>query len=96
MAAGWNPNLFWDLTIHEIEAVFNRSADREKAANLRAGLVAATIANVHRRKGAPMIKPSDFLRQPVVRMDPEEAAKFMDSWAAGQNEVMDDDARGNR
>jgi len=88
--------MFWDLTIHEVGAVFDRNADRERAANLRAGLVAATIANVHRKKGAPMMKPSDFLRQPIVRMSPKEAAQFMDTWAAGQNEMLDDDTRGNR
>lgn len=33
----------------------------EERADLRAGIVAATIANAHRRKGSKPFKPSDFM-----------------------------------
>lgn len=33
----------------------------EQRADLRAGIVASTIANVHRKRGTPPIKASDFL-----------------------------------
>ena len=80
------PDLFWELTFREVEAVLERCIDKTRAANLRAGLVAATIANVHRRKGARMLTPSDFIVQPVQHMSIEEATTFMDRWAESQNQ----------
>lgn len=35
----------------------------EERADLRAGIVAATVANVNRAKGTPAAKPTDFMPQ---------------------------------
>ena len=78
--------MFWDLTLREVEAVLKRCIGHARDANLRAGLVAATIYNVNRRKGTRMLKPSDFLTQPVRHMSVGEARTFMDQWAEGQNQ----------
>jgi hypothetical protein len=37
----------------------------EREAWLRAGLITATIANVHRKKGSPPIKPEDVIRPEI-------------------------------
>ena len=82
------PNdLFWSLTSVEIEAFLEEKAKQIRAEDLRAGLVAATLENIHRKKGARAVRPSDFIRDTSPRsyMSPEEGAKFMDQWAAAQN-----------
>lgn len=59
---------------------------RHDAANLRAGLVAATIANAFRSKGPP-VKPSDFFQTDDPQegsdyMTPEETAAALEYWKA--------------
>lgn len=70
-------------------AVFRRRSERleteQENANLRAGLIAATVANVHRRRGARSLKPSDFFRSREDVMTVEEAVRFLDRWADVQN-----------
>lgn len=59
-----------------------------REAYLRAGLIAATIVNVQRRKGAPLIHPQDFLRErprPQDYMDVKTAVQFMNRWATFHN-----------
>lgn len=61
-----------------------RRVEQDRAATLRAGLVAATIVNVHRRKGSRLVQPGDFIREaPKAEdyMDVETAKSFMDRWA---------------
>lgn len=88
------PNeLYWELTPEEVDALFRVKSKYDRAlheaAILRAGLVAATIVNVHRKKGARMVHPHDFLKRPRREKDymsPEEGRAFMARWAAGINE----------
>ena len=56
-----------------------------RAADMRAALVAATIANVHRRKGSPAIKPEAFLRGPRRLMTIKEARQALGGWAKDIN-----------
>ncbi len=76
---------YWNSTQEEVSAVLDHVALVEKQANLRAGLVAAVITNVHRKKGSRLVQPADFLKTPRVHMSVEEASKFMDTWAKGIN-----------
>lgn len=79
--------MFWELTPRETEAILERHKEAERREYLRAGLIAATVVNVNRRKGAKLIRPEDFLRElpkPEDFMDPEEAVTFMDRWATQQ------------
>lgn len=88
IAAGIPNELFWELTPREIEEVLRRRAEEDKAQLLRFGLIAATIVNVHRSKGAALVQPSDFIREkpkPEDYMDPETAQAFLDRWARTQN-----------
>jgi hypothetical protein len=52
---------------------------------LRAGLIAAAVYNVNRKKGARMLQASDFVVMPDDFLAPEDAASYMDAWAASQN-----------
>lgn len=79
------PNeLFWESTLDEVAAVLKRRTEAERALTLRAGLIAATIINVNRKKGAPLVQPHDFLPETEEFLTPEEARAFMDRWAEGQ------------
>jgi len=85
--AGIPDELYWELTYEEIGAVLKQFAALERAANLRAGLIAAVYVNMHRRKGKRLIQPAEFLRGgPRTHMSVEDARTFMDSWAQGVNE----------
>lgn len=82
--------LFWRLTPREvmaaIEAVNLRQSALEDAANLRAGLIAATVINMTpRKKGARPAKAGDFFRKPVKAQSPAEMAQMLDRLAARQN-----------
>jgi hypothetical protein len=60
-----------------------RDDARERAATLRAGLVASAVYNVHRRKGAPAIKPTDFLEssaRPIHYVEPAELRQIVRGW----------------
>lgn len=80
--------MFWQLTQREVAAVLKRVSERSRAADLRAGLIAATITNVHRRKGAALVHPSDFVRGPKRYMTVEEAETHMDRWAKSINKTI--------
>jgi len=86
MAAGIPNALYWTLTPAEVVAVVREVALRERAANLRAGLIAATLMNIHRKKGSRLIQPGDFLRRPREYMTVEAAQEFMHSWAKDMNQ----------
>lgn len=68
MASGVPDELYWRSTPLEVGALLDQIVDlesrRERAAALRAGLVASAVYNVHRRKGAKALKPSDFVAGP--------------------------------
>jgi len=64
---------FWGLTFREFRAILDRFAEIEDRDFLRAGIVAATIANVHRGPNQDPFTPADFMpggRQPE-QMDGE-------------------------
>lgn len=68
--------------------MFEEAHERDRNATLRSALIAATIVNVHRKKGSRLIKPSDFIVEPPRPEDfltAEQAVSFMDRWAASQN-----------
>ena len=92
VAVGIPDELFWRLTRGEVMAVLKEVAQRDRQANLRAGLIAATIVNVNRKKGTRMLKPEDFLKSPREYMSVEEGTQFMDRWARGINKAGVDEA----
>lgn len=67
MAAGVPDELYWRSTPVEVGALLDamdeRESRQERAAILRAGLVASAVYNVHRKKGKPAVKPQDFIRK---------------------------------
>lgn len=86
IAAGLPDELFWDSTIQEVEEVLARRREQDRAEWTRAGMVAATIVNVHRPKGRPAVKPSDFFQERRAPresdyMSVEESIRAMDAWA---------------
>lgn len=88
LTSGIPNELFWDLSLPEIEAVIDCRVEDARAATLRAGLIAATILNVNRRKGASLVQATDFVREKDEFLDPEQAAEFMDRWAQSQGGVI--------
>lgn len=75
----------------EVEAVLEIHSRLERAKYLRAGLIAATYINMHRKPGAPMVKPGDFIRErpkPEDFMDVETARRVLDKWAEDQNKMV--------
>lgn len=92
IAAGVPDELYWQLTPPEIRALLEELAEREarqeRNAALRAGLVAAAIYNVHRRKGTQALKPEDFVRperERVKILPAAEMAKRLQAWAEAHN-----------
>lgn len=82
IAAGVPDELFWRCTIEDLglllRAIHEREAAIQHAANMRAGLVASVLVNIHRKRGAPTVKPQDFFRDPKAeRMTIEQAQQFM-------------------
>ena len=59
----------------------------EERADLRAGIVASTIANVNRGKGQKPFKPSDFMPdfEPKKPQTAEQMAAFMTKFTAMHN-----------
>jgi len=91
MAAGVPDEVFWRLTPQELLAMFERKREAERAAFLRAGLVAATIVNVNRRPGTRAVEAADFLqesRRAEDYMNPAEGRRFMDQWVREQNKAV--------
>lgn len=90
LLVGIPDELYWELTEEEVVAVLKLEAQRQRAANLRAGLVAATICNnnPYRKKGARRMKATDFIRGPKRHMSVEEARKFMAGWAGDINKQV--------
>lgn len=82
--------MFWHLDFREIGSVFRERAAirqaKQDAMNLGFGLVAATLVNIHRKKGTRPVQPSDFFAGPEERLTVNEAVEFLDRWADRQNE----------
>ena len=91
--------MFWQLTIDELDAVFDAETKRRRAeahaADMRAGLVAATFVNVFRKKGARPLQPSDFIAGPHQYMSVKEAQRALTIWATGINRGLKQPAEDN-
>jgi hypothetical protein len=89
VALGVPDELYWRSTPYEVQqlvrAIVGFRQQDAKAATLRAGLVAAAIYNVNRRKGAKVIKPQDFVREPAKPVDPNQMAEVFKAWARAHN-----------
>jgi hypothetical protein len=68
-----------------VRAIIGFRRDEAKAATLRAGLVAAAVYNVNRRKGAKPIKATDFVREPPRPITADEMAALFKGWARSYN-----------
>lgn len=74
--------------MREVEAVLTQHAEQERRRDLRAGLVAATVVNVNRRKGARVVQAQDWFRPARKASDyltPAEAVAVMEKWAKSHN-----------
>jgi hypothetical protein len=70
----------------------DRESRRERAAVLRAGLVASAVYNVHRGKNQKAVQPRDFLRDDTKRsvqiLPPEQMVSTMDKWMSQVNRSL--------
>jgi hypothetical protein len=84
IAAGVPEDLYWRSTPYEvrmlIRALHDRRKQEDRAATLRAGMIAAAVYNVHRRKGARPVKPTDFVREERKVVDPDTMVEILDGW----------------
>lgn len=69
-----------------MEELGEREHRLQKAAALRAGLITAAIYNTAPSKSRRTWQASDFVRGERRHMSPEQAARFMDRWAADINQ----------
>lgn len=72
---------------YEWQAYYELEPFGEERADLRAGIIAATIANVHRGKRSRPYKPSDFMPEYEPRKDKpwQEMRAVMKSYAKAHN-----------
>jgi hypothetical protein len=64
----------------------------EERADLRSGIIAATIANANRGKGGKRFKPSDFMPKfgrRARRQTPEQIGQVMEAFMRAQNAVVE-------
>jgi hypothetical protein len=88
LSIGVPDELFWRLTLREIEAVIDRHIEAERQRTLRAAFVAAAIYNVNRKKGAKIIQATDLIREPPKPEDymtVEESRAMLNAWAKSIN-----------
>lgn len=92
MAEGIPDELYWRLTPAETRAllrrIYRRREREAEAALLRAGLVAAAIYNVHRKRGKPPIMPRDFLPEEPKVVTPRQALMLFRAWAERHNRAL--------
>lgn len=64
LAHGVDDSVFWASTPSEVRVLLDAYATveqrRQRADYQRAGLIAAAVYNVHRKKGTPKLNPMDF------------------------------------
>lgn len=63
--------------LSEWQAYFETDPFGEERADLRAGIIAAIIANIYRKKGAKPFKPSDFMPK-YRKQGPEDHLKIIE------------------
>ncbi|GIU78803.1 MAG: hypothetical protein KatS3mg005_2041 [Bryobacteraceae bacterium] len=77
------PGVFWDLTLEEFVALWERHEARETLANYRAGVIASLLFNVHRGPKQRPVSWREFFpdgRQAQRRLTPAEVVARMDAW----------------
>ena len=60
VSLGLHEPLFWECTLPEVRVVFGRADRHRRWADLRAGLIAATIVNMAGKHSRRNVKPQDF------------------------------------
>jgi hypothetical protein len=92
VAAGIPDTLYWRCTPPEIatlvKALTRRTNEERRFRILCHGLVAAAVYNVNSRKGARMIQPRDFLREPPKVVSPKQMFQALKSWADTANKQV--------
>lgn len=92
LVAGVGDAVFWGSTFVEVSKLMKEYAERrnddQRAAIERAGIVAAAVYNVNRKKGARWIKPSDFIATRPHEVTPEQFATLMKGWARSHNRTV--------
>lgn len=83
------PEVFWDLTMEEFTALWERHEARETLANYRAGLIASLLFNVHRGPKQRPVSWREFFpegRQQPRRLTQAEVVARMDAWVKAVEE----------
>lgn len=81
---GMREREFWESLPCEFVARYERHETKHKRADLRAGIIASVIANVHRGKGSRMFTPRDFMPGPAreQKQTPEQMMQMLELLAA--------------
>lgn len=94
------PAVFWASTPQEVGALLSAIAEKreqeQRAAVLRAGLIASAVHNAHRADSqgrryfhtGPAMQPGDYLRRDVRYLEPEEFAAELRAWARSHNQQV--------
>lgn len=92
VAAGMDDAVFWGCTPSEATLLLGDMAERDQAvarrADLRAGLIAATIVNTTPRKSRRVFQPTDFFPDAPEEVTLEQMRTLLSSWAASHNRVI--------
>lgn len=88
VAEGVPDEVFWSSRLSEVRELVDAIREREdrlqENANLRAGLVAATMVNMWSKKGARTVQPQDFFR----RREPISAERFRENMLTWAREMQ--------
>lgn len=80
-------DLYWRSTPRELCALLEQMTKRAKAesraANLRAGLIAAQIINVNLARGAAPVRPDHWIPKEPALVSPAELRQRIVGWASG-------------
>jgi hypothetical protein len=74
---------FWELTFCKFHALCKRKQIDDKLLDFRSGVIACTIANVHRKAGSKAYTPEDFMPSLKTAKKPksaEQLRKQLEAW----------------
>lgn len=71
-----------------LEEIGARERQRQKADSLRAGLIAAAIYNVNRKRGSRALTASDFVEEEPVILSAEQMEAEFARWAKAVNRTV--------
>lgn len=80
--------LYWNLTLREVETLVDRHVDESRNAARRTAAVIAAIYNVHRKPGSRAFKAADFIKEPPREEDfmtVDETRSLFNRWAKAIN-----------